>query len=276
MNLILRILVVMVVLSAIHGGEVQNGPTPLPISDYEKTPGKGNMFGWWWDKVFIDNWRDRRAAFWASRQQDQGGVVFAGDSIIQGWDIPANAAPGKIVNHGLRGDTTRGLLFRWKEDVLDLNPAAVVILIGTNDLASGSAPADIASNLKDLLDQLQAWNEKTHAAGKKDKKEKVDKKAKPGVEAWRLPIVVCRVMPRGQASENYAPKVKELNQLIDGVVKGRPATVVCDTYGIYADAQGLPNPADFVDLLHPNAAGYEKWRQALAKAFDELKNPPKR
>jgi len=37
----------------------------------------------------------------------------------------------KTANRGISGDVTRGVLYRMKEDVLDLNPKAVVLLIGT-------------------------------------------------------------------------------------------------------------------------------------------------
>jgi lysophospholipase L1-like esterase len=62
--------------------------------------------------------------------------VFLGDSITQGWNDLASAFPDmKVANRGINGgDTTRGVLIRLQDDVLSLDPAAIVLLIGTNDL----------------------------------------------------------------------------------------------------------------------------------------------
>jgi lysophospholipase L1-like esterase len=43
-----------------------------------------------------------------------------------------------------------------------------------------------------------------------------------------------------------------------------------DTYSIYADDQGGAKKEEFPDLLHPNAAGYAKWTQALEGIFQTL------
>jgi lysophospholipase L1-like esterase len=47
------------------------------------------------------------------------------------------------------------------------------------------------------------------------------------------------------------------------MVKGDPRLLLCDTWSIFADEQGNAKGDEFPDLLHPNAAGYAKWTQAL-------------
>ncbi len=74
-------------------------------------------------------------------------VVFLGDSITNGWRIN-QYFPGKpYVNRGIGGQTTGQMLGRMKADVIDLKPAVVVILAGTNDLARGVASETIKNNL---------------------------------------------------------------------------------------------------------------------------------
>ena len=84
-------------------------------------------------------------------------MVFLGDSITQGWGGGLGAAfPGmKVANRGISGDTTRGVLIRLKEDVLALHPAAVVLLIGTNDLEEGATPDVVVGNLRLMLAALE-------------------------------------------------------------------------------------------------------------------------
>ena len=121
----------------------------LPATD-DGLPGAGPIRRYDWFKRL---WSERRSAWAKQREQDQGAVVFLGDSITQGWgDRLAKAFPGlKAANRGISGDTTRGVLIRLADDVLALKPAAVVLLIGTNDLEEKAEPEVIAGNLKLIL-----------------------------------------------------------------------------------------------------------------------------
>ena len=106
----------------------------IPATD-EGLPGAGPIrrYGW-----FKNLWERKRSG-WAKRgKQDQGALVFLGDSITQGWgDSMGGSFPGvKVANRGISGDTTRGVLIRLKEDVLSLKPTGIVLLIGTNDLCA--------------------------------------------------------------------------------------------------------------------------------------------
>ncbi|MEY2396381.1 MAG: hypothetical protein QOF94_2726, partial [Acidobacteriaceae bacterium] len=62
-------------------------------------------------------------------------VVFFGDSISDLWHLD-EYFPGKpYVNRGISGQTTPQMLIRFRQDVIELHPKAVVILAGTNDIA---------------------------------------------------------------------------------------------------------------------------------------------
>jgi lysophospholipase L1-like esterase len=59
-------------------------------------------------------------------------------------------------------------------------------------------------------------------------------------------------------------KIKQANDLVEQFVKTEPNFVMCDTFGIYLDEQGHQIAADFrPDHLHPLAAGYVAWKNAL-------------
>ncbi len=62
-------------------------------------------------------------------------VVFFGDSITDLWRLNEYFSDHDFVNRGINGQTTGELLGRMKADVLNLQPAAVLILAGTDDLA---------------------------------------------------------------------------------------------------------------------------------------------
>jgi hypothetical protein len=96
---------------------IDGGATPYPDANSEAAwPGKGpiRVFGWM---------AEARARFWKQRENDQGAVVFVGDALTSEWDAKqmAEAFPGlKVANRGVAGDVSRGVLFRFGEDVLDL------------------------------------------------------------------------------------------------------------------------------------------------------------
>lgn len=208
----------------------------LPATD-EGLPGAGPIRRQEW---FQKTWTDRRTTFASRAEQDRGAVVFLGDSITQGWgDDLRGAFPGvKVANRGISGDTTRGMLLRLKDDVLALEPAAVVLLLGTNDLGDQAPAETIAGNLRLIVAALKAYDGK-------------------------LPIVLCQVFPSSASKQRPAEKIKELNKLYAEVVKGDPQITVLDTWSLFANAAGDARPEEFPDLLHPNPQGYAMWAAAL-------------
>jgi lysophospholipase L1-like esterase len=69
-------------------------------------------------------------------------VVFLGDEITEFWGRGTSKFfPGKpYLNRGIRGQTTPQMLVRFRQDVIALKPRVVVILAGSNDIASVTGP----------------------------------------------------------------------------------------------------------------------------------------
>jgi lysophospholipase L1-like esterase len=215
----------------------------IPATD-EGLPGSGPIRRYDW---FQKLWLDLRSR-WATRvKQDQGAVVFLGDSITQGWAPTMNGLflGTKVANRGISGDTTRGVLIRLQEDVLALNPKAVVLLIGTNDLEEQAAPETIAGNLKLILAALKAHNP-------------------------TMPVILCNVFPSAEAKKRPADAIKKINQLYFAAIRDEPQVTVLDTWSLFANAVGDAKAEEFPDLLHPNAAGYLKWYAALRPVMETL------
>ncbi len=72
----------------------------------------------------------------------QARVVFFGASMMENWGKNGTVFfPGKgYINRGIGGQTTAQMVVRFRQDVIDLHPAAVVILGGTNDVAGNTGP----------------------------------------------------------------------------------------------------------------------------------------
>src|ERR1700756_1992207 len=93
----------------------------------------------------LNDW-NQLGQFYAANEElkkqpaDPKRVVFMGDSITIGWKAD-EAFPGKpYVNRGISGQTTPQMLVRMFPDVIDLKPAAVIILAGTNDISRNTGP----------------------------------------------------------------------------------------------------------------------------------------
>ena len=69
---------------------------------------------------------------------DPGRVVFLGDSITDFWKLDEYFPEKPYVNRGIGGQTTPQMLVRMYPDVIDLRPGAMVLLAGTNDVASNT------------------------------------------------------------------------------------------------------------------------------------------
>ncbi|MCH6256331.1 GDSL-type esterase/lipase family protein [Puniceicoccaceae bacterium K14] len=204
-------------------------------------PGEGEIRQSDW---FKEMWKSQRTKFDSLKTRDHGAVVFLGDSITQGWGNALWAAfpEMKVANRGISGDTTRGLIIRIQEDVLDLAPTAIVLLIGTNDLGIGIPPEAIARNMQILLDSI--------------------KRSTPNI-----PVILCEVFPSSIEKKRPVEKINTLNSLYMQLAKGDPQIIYMDTYDLFANESGDAKPSEFPDLLHPNEIGYAKWAAALRPIF---------
>lgn len=216
------------------------GPTPYPTKN-EDWPGKGvvRKFDW------MD---DNRQAFWSHRAESQGAVVFVGDSLTGNWKNLSKTFPKfKVANRGIGGDVSRGLLFRFKEDVLDLHPKAIVILIGTNDLTAHEPATDAVSNINDILAMIAKEDQTT-------------------------PVILCTVPPSANPKAPIRPAQRTaLNEAILKMADPEKKISVVDLSTATSNADGTINAECFVaDKVHLGPMGYTKWAELLTPVFDKL------
>jgi lysophospholipase L1-like esterase len=213
----------------------------IPATD-DGLPGAGSIHrSEWFQKL----WSERRAA-WASQvQDDQGALVFLGDSITQGWGDVGSSFPGiKTANRGIGGDTTRGVLIRL-QDVIAVNPRGVVLLIGTNDIGDGVEPEVIAGNMMLIIAALRAHDPS-------------------------MPVVLCEVFPSSTSKTRPADKIRKLNDLYMEAVADQPQVTVLDTWSLFKDVHGDAKEQEMPDLLHPDMVGYAKWAAALRPVLETV------
>lgn len=89
-----------------------------------------------------------------------GSIIFLGDSITEGGNW-SELFPGQsILNRGIGGDITSGILARIDE-VVRHQPSKIFICIGTNDLAFGLSNAEILKNYRAIIDKIQKESPQT-------------------------------------------------------------------------------------------------------------------
>ena len=165
-------------------------------------------------------------------------VVFLGDSITDIWKLP-QFFPGKpYVNRGISGQTTSQMLVRLYPDVLDLKPAALVLLAGTNDIARNTGPETLTM----IAEDIQAIVELAQAHG--------------------IKVVLCSLTPvsdytrRKQTGQRPPADILKLNAwLREYAAKGKLG--FADYYAALVDDKGMLKEGVSDDGLHPNAKGFE-------------------
>ena len=88
-------------------------------------------------RIFEEHYNARVALFCEENAHFEKGevdVVFLGDSLTEGYDVATHYPQYVTVNRGIGGDTTYGLEERLQVSVYDLEPRAVVMLIGANNM----------------------------------------------------------------------------------------------------------------------------------------------
>jgi acyl-CoA thioesterase-1 len=195
------------------------------------------------DWAFLAKYRDADQALPAPAPGENR-IVFMGDSITEAWGMKATATspargeffPGKpYLNRGISGQTSPQMLVRFRQDVVDLKPAVVVILAGTNDVAENTGKMTAQETLGNLVSMIDL------------------------ARAAKIRPVLCSILPasdfRWHTGLQPAPKIQALNALIkDYAAKNN--IVFVDYYSPMVNSEGGLKSELSPDGVHPNAAGY--------------------
>jgi lysophospholipase L1-like esterase len=175
---------------------------------------------------------------------DAGRIVFMGDSITEFW-TPSFWSKS-VLNRGISGQTTPQMLLRFRADVIELQPASVVILAGTNDVAGNTGPATedtIAGNIASMVELAQVHG---------------------------IKVVLCAVLPANRFYWNPqiqpADTIVALNERLKDYAQ-RQRLVYVDYYTPMVDEKKGLKRAYSEDGVHPNEAGYKLMTNLVTKGI---------
>jgi lysophospholipase L1-like esterase len=203
--------------------------------------------------AYLSKYRDADAKLGPPGPMDKR-VVFLGDSITEAWGI-ADAkffAAGPYIDRGIGGQTTSQMLVRFRQDVIALKPAAVVILGGTNDIAENGGK----TTMEAIEENLQSMVELAQLHG--------------------IRVVLSSVLPTldypWRPGLQPADKIAALNHWMEDFCM-RNQLVYLDYYSRMVAANRSMRPELSNDGVHPNGPGYSIMdplaEEAIRKALGE-------
>ena len=176
-------------------------------------------------------------------------VVFLGDSITEFWGQKSPFFPGQpYLNRGIAGQTTAQMLMRFRQDVIDLKPAVVIIQGGLADIAGFAGPSslvEIENNLRSMA-ELASYN---HIS----------------------PILVGEPPPAdypGRKGPEPATQMLALNRWVAQYCASSHF-IFLDYYAALAGSNGQMKEGVSDDGVHPNEKGYALMAPLAEKAIAE-------
>jgi lysophospholipase L1-like esterase len=177
-------------------------------------------------------------------------AVFIGDSITDYWKL-ADYFPGKpYVNRGIDGQTTPQMLMRFRQDVIDLHPKALVVLAGTNDVAGVTGRTrdeDIEANYASMAELARTHNIRV-------------------IFSSLLPVYNYTENAKESFALRPAERILALNRWLKDYC-AKNGFVYLDYFSALVDDRGMMRRALSDDGLHPNAAGYKVMAPLAEKAI---------
>jgi lysophospholipase L1-like esterase len=177
-------------------------------------------------------------------------VVFMGNSITEFWKAYDSTffTSRNYYNRGISGQTSPQMLVRFREDVINLKPAVVVILAGLNDIAENTGP----SKLEDIFGNIVSMVQLAQTA--------------------HIKVVISSVLPANhlfwRPKISPAEKIIQLNKMLKDYAT-QNNIVYLDYYSAMVDTEkGLPKTLAN-DGVHPTLEGYKIMESLAEKAIAE-------
>lgn len=180
-------------------------------------------------------------------------VVFLGNSITEGWpkQRPEFFSENGYIGRGISGQTSSHFLVRFRDDVINLKPALVVINAGTNDVAENAGPYSEERTLGNIVSMVEL------------------------ARTNKIKVIMTAVLPAAAFSwrpnlKDAAVKIASLNQRLKEYAR-KNKIVFVDYYSpLVAGEEGALNPAYTNDGVHPTAEGYAVMEPLIQEAIRKV------
>jgi len=189
-------------------------------------------------KILITPRHQQLKSMFEASPVKNGAIIFLGDSITEGGNWAELFPEKSILNRGIGGDITAGVLARMDE-IVRHQPYKLFIAIGTNDLAIGKKNAEIMTNYRAIIQKMLS--------------------ASPGTK-----IYVQSVLPVGRRViyGHNNKKIPLLNAEIKKMCMELQLPFI-DLHFTFADSEGYLDDRFTNDKLHLLGVGYLAWKEEI-------------
>jgi hexosaminidase len=201
---------------------------------------KQKKFAWDTEEEYyaLGFWQQRVKAYKKVKFPPQTAKLFIGDSMTEGFDLEQFFHDPTVVNMGISGDFTSGVLNRI-DHVKRLQPSMVFIMIGINDILKKVPMDRLMNNYSAILRTMRIES--------------------PGTQIFVQSNLPTTAMG-GSAATNaqVVAQVRMLNEFLKTQCRELNITFV-DLYLDFEINGGELNPTFTYDGLHLSHKGYEVW-----------------
>jgi len=181
-------------------------------------------------------------------------VVFMGNSITEHWASmhPEFFTKNNYLGKGISGQVTSQMMARFRADVINLKPKAVVILGGINDIALNNGYISVDNIFRNIVSMADS------------------------AKFNGIKVVLCSVLPAHHFP--WRPEVEPINLIIELNIKIKKYAELndipfADYYtAMVDDRQGLSLKYQ-IDEVHPNMDGYKIMEPIIQNEIDKVIPP---
>ncbi len=185
----------------------------------------------------------RRMAMFQAEPETPGAIVMLGNSITEGGNWKRLLGDSTVLNRGISGDVTFGVLNRLDE-VLRHKPSKIYLLIGINDLSRNTPEEVIIENIFSIAKRIQSRSPKTE-------------------------VFVQSILPINETFKNYPPAFRDKSKSIITIntqlarFADRMKYHFIDVGNSFSGGDGRMEAKYATDGLHLNQLGYQHWVRIL-------------
>ena len=181
---------------------------------------------------------EHRKTLYEMLPQSSDKIIFMGDSLTEGCEWAELFQNTDILNRGIAGDQTEGILERLK-NVLDLQPRQLFLMIGVNDLLFHE-PVKIIENYRQIVAEIREKSPFTK-------------------------LILQSCLPVNNNVRNMTINNKDLQTINQGIQKiaAEYDLIFVNLYPHFTDKNGDLDRKYTADGIHLNGNGYKIWKEQI-------------
>lgn len=199
------------------------------------------------DYYALPNWSERVNAFMQITRPPLTADLFIGDSITEGLDLNYFFGDSTMINMGIGGDFTEGILRRL-EPVARIQPKRIFLLIGINDVLKRLHVEGICERQKEIVQALQKASPQSAIYIQSVLPIHSDYRVKEGLK---------RI-----TTEHVLEEIQTINTTLEETCRAAGVTFI-DLYPAFTDSRGQLQSELTYDGLHLNNNGNQVWTTLL-------------